>query len=236
VFCCPAKNTQAKVWPGCFIFAANGCEDFVTTIAFAWIDGLSAFTKLLHAIDVQRFSLKCICIQRGENMDSAASRIVKARQYAKERDRRIKVHSFEVELHGDNANHLVSYDRADWACDCEEFQLQGACAHTGTMEHILGDAVEPAILHMPARMESAASRLVKARQYAEERDQRIRVHSFEVELRGDNSNHLITYDEGDWECDCEEFVLRGVCAHVMAMEEILGDAVEPALLALPVAA
>jgi hypothetical protein len=27
--------------------------------------------------------------------------------------------------------------------------------------------------------------------------------------------------------------MRGVCAHVMAMEEILGEAVEPAMMATP---
>ncbi|RIK40415.1 MAG: hypothetical protein DCC55_15135 [Chloroflexi bacterium] len=169
-------------------------------------------------------------------MDSAASRIVKARQYAAERDRRVKVHAFEVELHGEHRNHVVQYDRGDWRCDCEESHLQGVCAHIVAMERILGDSVEPAVMPMPARMEDAASRLVKARQYADERDERIKVHSFEVELHGEHSLHTITYDDGLWECDCEEFILRGVCSHVMAMEEILGATVEPALLATPVAA
>ncbi|MCL4859784.1 MAG: SWIM zinc finger family protein [Caldilineaceae bacterium] len=169
-------------------------------------------------------------------MDSAASRIIKARQYAAERDRRVKVHSFGVTLHGEHSDHQVIYDRGDWRCDCEEFLLQGVCAHIMAMEYILGDSVEPAVMPSPARMDAAASRLVKARQYADERDQRIRVHTFEVEINGENSNHNITYDEAVWECDCEEFVLRGVCAHVMALEEILGSAVEPAVLATPVTA
>jgi hypothetical protein len=169
-------------------------------------------------------------------MDSAASRIVKARQYAQERDRRVKVHGFEVDLHGDHSHHLVTYDRGDWHCDCEESQLQGVCAHIMAMERILGDAVEPAVMPLPARMDAAASRLVKAQQYADERDHRIRVHSCEVELHGEHSNHTITYDDAVWECDCEEFVLRGVCPHVMALEQILGAAVEPALMATPLAA
>ncbi len=80
-------------------------------------------------------------------------------------------------------------------------------------------------------MDSAVSRIVKAKQYAAERDQRVKVRSFEVELHGDNANHVIRYSAGNWACDCEEAVLRGVCAHIMAMEEILGDSVEPALLA-----
>lgn len=83
-------------------------------------------------------------------------------------------------------------------------------------------------------MDSTASRIVKARQYAEERDRRIRVHSFEVELHGENSNHLVRYERGAWSCDCEEFLMRGVCAHVMAMEEILGEAVQPAVMAAAV--
>ena len=84
-------------------------------------------------------------------------------------------------------------------------------------------------------MDSTASRIVKARQYAEERDRRIKVHSFEVELHGENSNHLVNYDNSNWNCDCEEFAMRGVCAHVMAMEEILGEAVDPAMMATPAA-
>lgn len=82
-------------------------------------------------------------------------------------------------------------------------------------------------------MDSVASRILKGRQYAQERDQRIRVHNFEVELHGEHANHVITYNDGNWTCDCEEFQLRGVCAHVMAMEQILGDSVEPAVLQSP---
>jgi hypothetical protein len=82
-------------------------------------------------------------------------------------------------------------------------------------------------------MDSVASRIVKARQYAQERDRRIRVHSFEVELHGEHANHIIRYDNGQWRCDCEEFQLRGVCAHIMAMEEILGESVETAVMTTP---
>ncbi len=82
-------------------------------------------------------------------------------------------------------------------------------------------------------MDSTASRIIKARQYAEERDRRVKVHSFEVELHGENSNHVVSYGSGNWKCDCEEFAMRGICAHVMAMEEILGEAVEPAVMATP---
>lgn len=80
-------------------------------------------------------------------------------------------------------------------------------------------------------MDSAASRIIKAKQYASERDTRVKVHSFDVELHGENHNHFVSYKNGEWSCDCEEFQLRSVCSHVMAMEEILGDSVEPAVYA-----
>ncbi|MEX1018662.1 MAG: hypothetical protein WDZ49_03340 [Litorilinea sp.] len=79
-------------------------------------------------------------------------------------------------------------------------------------------------------MDSVASRIIKARQYAQERDQRIRVKQFEVEIQGEHSKHVIQYANGMWQCDCEEHELRGVCPHVMAMEEILGDSVQPATM------
>lgn len=79
-------------------------------------------------------------------------------------------------------------------------------------------------------MDSIANRILKARQYAEEKDKRIRVHSFEVELQGEHDTHTVGYDRGEWNCDCEEFTLRTICAHVMAMEEVMGDAVEPAII------
>lgn len=76
------------------------------------------------------------------------------------------------------------------------------------------------------RVESQASRILKARQYVMERDRRIKVHRFDIELHSESTNHLISYNEGNWRCDCEEFLLRNICVHVMAMEEIWGDSVE----------
>ena len=85
-------------------------------------------------------------------------------------------------------------------------------------------------------MSSAASRIIKAKQYAQERDQRFTVQSFEIEIQGDNADHLVTYNHGVWNCDCEEFRMQGVCAHVMATERMLGDSVELARIAMPAAA
>jgi hypothetical protein len=73
------------------------------------------------------------------------------------------------------------------------------------------------------------SRIIKARQYAQERD-RIEFASFQVRFRGEHSTHLVEYNEGGrWRCTCEEGVRMGVCSHIMALERIFGDAVIPAL-------
>jgi len=84
-------------------------------------------------------------------------------------------------------------------------------------------------------MGSIANRILKARQYAEEKNERIRVQSFDVELQGEHDSHSVVYDSGHWNCACSEFERRGICAHVMAMEEILGDAVETAVIKVPMA-
>ncbi len=82
-------------------------------------------------------------------------------------------------------------------------------------------------------MDAIASRIIKARQYAAERDERLWVNSLQVKIHGENSDHRVSYDQGSWDCDCEEFQRRSICAHVMAMEEILGEAVQPAMLPIP---
>lgn len=69
-------------------------------------------------------------------------------------------------------------------------------------------------------------KIEKAKFYAEERD-RIQFESLRVTLEGDNDQvHRISYDNGEWECDCSFFGTRRVCSHTMAMERILTDMVE----------
>lgn len=76
------------------------------------------------------------------------------------------------------------------------------------------------------------SRIIKARQYAQERH-RIEFNSFEVTFEGEHNTHKVTYRDGQWHCSCEEAVRMGVCSHIMAMERILGDTVVPAQSATP---
>lgn len=80
-------------------------------------------------------------------------------------------------------------------------------------------------------MYSAESRIIKAKQYFDERDERIQIQSLACLFMGEHSNHLIEYEDQNWKCDCEEFALTRVCAHVMAIEKMLGAGVNPAMLA-----
>jgi hypothetical protein len=64
------------------------------------------------------------------------------------------------------------------------------------------------------------SKIEKARRYAEEKD-RVRFGQFEVAFRGGHADHMVRYDHGVWQCDCNFFAQRKVCSHTMAMERIL---------------
>jgi hypothetical protein len=66
------------------------------------------------------------------------------------------------------------------------------------------------------------SKIEKAKRYAEQLD-RISFEAFTVTLSGDNSNHVVTFSDGQWKCDCLFFARRGVCSHTMALERILGE-------------
>jgi hypothetical protein len=68
-------------------------------------------------------------------------------------------------------------------------------------------------------------KIEKAKIYAEERD-RIEFESFRVRIDGDNNIHIVTYQDGIWDCDCEFFASRAVCGHTMAMERILENMVK----------
>ena len=79
------------------------------------------------------------------------------------------------------------------------------------------------------------SRIIKARQYAQETD-RIEFAHLEVRFKGDHNTYRVKYDEGLWHCTCEEAVRTGICSHIMALEQILGNSVVPFQNVMPVPA
>jgi hypothetical protein len=68
-------------------------------------------------------------------------------------------------------------------------------------------------------------KIEKAKRYAQERD-RITFQQFTVTFEGENNDHTVTYDQGEWGCNCDFFQTRGRCSHTMALETILEDMVE----------
>ena len=69
---------------------------------------------------------------------------------------------------------------------------------------------------------SLIGKIEKARRYAEERDQRVRFHSFTVSVHGENDAHEVRLDDGRLICACDFYAGWGVCSHTMALERILG--------------
>jgi hypothetical protein len=67
-------------------------------------------------------------------------------------------------------------------------------------------------------------KIEKAKFYAEERD-RIQFESFTVKMNGTNNAHVVGYNGGTWQCDCDFFRSRGDCAHTRAMEQVLSGMV-----------
>ncbi len=73
-------------------------------------------------------------------------------------------------------------------------------------------------------------KIQKAKRYAEE-PERIRFEQFRVTIQGTNSQHKVSYDQGNWHCTCNFFATRGVCSHTMALERLLGVSLPPEVMA-----
>jgi hypothetical protein len=73
-------------------------------------------------------------------------------------------------------------------------------------------------------------KIQKSKLYAAE-PERIRFEKFQVAFNGTNSKHIISYDQGEWQCTCGFFATRGVCSHTMAMERLLGVMLPPEAIA-----
>ena len=67
---------------------------------------------------------------------------------------------------------------------------------------------------------SFVRKIEKAKDYAVQQD-RIKFTNYTAEFRGQNGDHTISYESGEWNCDCSYFAGRGTCCHTMAMQMIL---------------
>jgi hypothetical protein len=153
------------------------------------------------------------------------SQIEKARLYAEEPER-VTFNALNVTFKGDNNTYTITLDQAGWHCTCPGFQSHNICPHIMAMERLFKPMLKmPPLPYAPGQ--NVVSDVEKAHRYADEAD-RLAFNSFKVTIRGNNSDHVVSYDHGTWNCDSNSFRLRGVSSHTMAMERLLkGMLVEP---------
>ena len=63
-------------------------------------------------------------------------------------------------------------------------------------------------------------KIQKSKQYASERE-RIKINNLSVTFQGQNNAHQLSFEDGEWQCDCDFFQTRERCSHTMALERIL---------------
>lgn len=155
---------------------------------------------------------------------SMINKIQKAKEYAQEPER-VTFHTLALEFQGDNNAYRIGLSAAGWSCSCPGFQKYGICPHVMSIEKLF----KPMLKRDPlpyAPGQNIVSDVKKAKRYSEETE-RIAIRSFEATFRGDNKDHIITYNNGLWSSTSSYFQQHGIGAFTMAMERILGDMVQP---------
>ena len=70
-------------------------------------------------------------------------------------------------------------------------------------------------------MDSAMiGKISKAREYAQE-PERITLTGLQLAFRGKHQSYALTFDHGNWRCECDFFGQRGFCSHTMAIEKVI---------------
>ena len=69
---------------------------------------------------------------------------------------------------------------------------------------------------------SFIGKIDKARKYAEERE-RVSINSFHATFEGNHNTYQVSFESGEWKCECLFFHTRGVCSHIMALQRMLDD-------------
>ena len=67
---------------------------------------------------------------------------------------------------------------------------------------------------------SIIGKIDKARKYAEEKE-RITISELSVRFEGNHNTYQVSFEAGEWSCQCLFFETRGVCSHIMALQRIL---------------
>lgn len=70
---------------------------------------------------------------------------------------------------------------------------------------------------------SMIGKLEKARRYADE-PWRVTMQQLQVEFKGDNDTHIVSYANSEWHCTCHFFAVNETCAHSMAVKHLVSRA------------
>ncbi len=68
---------------------------------------------------------------------------------------------------------------------------------------------------------SMIGKLEKARRYADE-PWRASLQTLSVAFKGDNGVHTVSAENGEWHCTCDFHAKNSTCAHVMAVQHLVG--------------
>ncbi len=66
---------------------------------------------------------------------------------------------------------------------------------------------------------SLISKIEKAKRYAQEPD-RVQFQTLQATVRGDNGTHAVRLSGDEWSCECDHFVVHGLCTHVMTLQRL----------------
>ena len=69
---------------------------------------------------------------------------------------------------------------------------------------------------------SFIGKIDKARRYAEEKE-RVSITTFKASFLGIHDTYEVTFDAGNWDCQCHFFLNRQTCSHTMALQRILAE-------------
>lgn len=155
---------------------------------------------------------------------SMINKIQKSKEYANE-PQRVTFHTLALEFRGDNSTYTIALAPDGWSCTCPGSQKYGICPHIMSLEKIF----QPMLKRDPlpyAPGQNIVSDVKKAARYSTEQD-RMKIISFEAAFKGDNKDHIVSYNNGTWNSTSSYFRTHGIGAYTMAMERILGNMVEP---------
>lgn len=77
---------------------------------------------------------------------------------------------------------------------------------------------------------SMIGKIEKAHRYAKE-PERVRLNALSASFHGGHDEYTISLENGHWTCNCHTFESHaiGTCSHIMALQQMLGEMLEPDL-------